>query len=291
LHNYRIFCAGATITRNGKTCTDCLDGSPYQAVLHGCYRNSRIGSLVVARMIDSHRRRRTWQTKVDSFIVLSEMAKAYFTRLGIASDKISIIHNFARELSPDLVGIWRAPAPDRPTGLFVGRLTTNKGLDLLINAVQGLDVRLTIIGDGPLQEMVREAERGGQVSWLGQQPPEVVAAHMQSADFLIFPSVDVEGQPLVIIEACRSGLPTICSGCDPRGEFLEDGRNCLTFSRGDVGQLRQRINELAASSALRALLSQGARETYQQLFSEGAHYCKLIALYQTIIMQRQGLGS
>ena len=67
LHNYRTICAGALLIRDGHPCEDCIGGSPYQGALHGCYRGSRIGSLAVARMVDTHRRRGTWSAQGRSF--------------------------------------------------------------------------------------------------------------------------------------------------------------------------------------------------------------------------------
>jgi hypothetical protein len=78
LHNYRTVCANGLLMRQGAPCEDCIGGSPWQAVLHGCYRESRPASAALARMIATHRRRRTWQTKVDRFIALSEFSKSRF---------------------------------------------------------------------------------------------------------------------------------------------------------------------------------------------------------------------
>ncbi len=54
LHHYRTICPGALLMRDGQPCEDCLGGSPYQAVFHGCYRGLRLGSLAVARMVGVH---------------------------------------------------------------------------------------------------------------------------------------------------------------------------------------------------------------------------------------------
>ena len=68
LHNYRTICPGAYLLRDGQVCEDCLKGSAYQAVIHKCYRDSRVGSLVVANMVEMQRKRNTWRDKIDHFI-------------------------------------------------------------------------------------------------------------------------------------------------------------------------------------------------------------------------------
>src|SRR5438132_606834 len=97
LHNYRTICPGALLTRNGRPCEDCIGASPYQAALHGCYRGSRVGSLAVARMVDTHRRRGTWCHKVDRFIALSSFAQGKFVAAGFPADRIALQPNFAED--------------------------------------------------------------------------------------------------------------------------------------------------------------------------------------------------
>ena len=63
LHNYRTICPAAILMRGGQVCEECINGSPFRAVLHRCYRNSALGSLAVARMVAYHRKRQTWQRK------------------------------------------------------------------------------------------------------------------------------------------------------------------------------------------------------------------------------------
>ncbi|MEP2182873.1 glycosyltransferase, partial [Roseibium sp.] len=68
LHNYRNICASALLMRDGRICEDCIGASPYQAVLHRCYRGSIPGSFALARMIALHREKSTWSQSVDHFI-------------------------------------------------------------------------------------------------------------------------------------------------------------------------------------------------------------------------------
>lgn len=87
LHNYRNICPGSLLMREGEVCEKCIQGSPYQAVLHKCYRDSRLGSLAVARMVDFHRRRGTWLTKVDCFIAPTGFSKSKFVEAGFPPKK------------------------------------------------------------------------------------------------------------------------------------------------------------------------------------------------------------
>src|SRR5262249_51119788 len=148
--NFRTICAGGVLLRDGRHCEDCIGASPYHAVLHGCYRGSRIGSIPVARMVDIHRRRGTWQHKVDRFIALSEFSKGKFVAAGFPEDRIAVKPNF----TPDL----RVPGSAARAGsLYVGRLSEEKGISTLLRAWQGLDIPLRLVGDGPLRGAVENA--------------------------------------------------------------------------------------------------------------------------------------
>jgi hypothetical protein len=79
LHNYRLFCLNALLFRQGKVCEDCLGKAfAYPGVVHGCYRESRAQSAVVAMMLCAHRLVKTWQKKVSRYIALTEFTGRCF---------------------------------------------------------------------------------------------------------------------------------------------------------------------------------------------------------------------
>lgn len=53
LHNYRLICPNGLLMRERNICDECITGSVYRSVIHGCYRNSRLATFAVARMIDA----------------------------------------------------------------------------------------------------------------------------------------------------------------------------------------------------------------------------------------------
>src|SRR4051794_33930188 len=73
LHNYRLLCPNALLFRNGQVCEDCLGRStPWPAVAHKCYRDSRSASSAVAAMLTVHRTLGTWRRAVDAYVALTE---------------------------------------------------------------------------------------------------------------------------------------------------------------------------------------------------------------------------
>ena len=158
LHNYRIICPNALFLRNGKVCEDCLGRGPFPAVVHACYRGSRLATLPVALMVAVHRHRRTWKRKVDRIIALSALAKNKFLEGGLPAEKIVVKPNFAPD--PDVRGDFIR----RKNALFVGRLGEEKGISVLIKAWKELDHPLRIVGDGPFTGRAREVLNPA-ISW------------------------------------------------------------------------------------------------------------------------------
>jgi glycosyltransferase involved in cell wall biosynthesis len=117
LHNYRLLCPSATFFRDGHVCEECLGKTPpYPTVLHGCYRDSRSQTTVVAAMVTTHRIRRALDRDLNRYITLTEFAKNKFIEGGLPEDRIIVKPNFVVD----------RPQLSQKFGknfLFVGRLS------------------------------------------------------------------------------------------------------------------------------------------------------------------------
>ena len=99
-------------------------------------------SVPAAGTIALHDRLRTWSRTVDRFVALSEFAADRLVRGGLPSDRIELKPNFVADPGPRA-----APAAASATVLYVGRLSSEKGVELLVEAWRQL-------GDGPLELVV-----------------------------------------------------------------------------------------------------------------------------------------
>ncbi|MFQ5958073.1 MAG: glycosyltransferase [Alphaproteobacteria bacterium] len=281
LHNYRLICPAATLTRAGKPCELCVTGSAYQAVLHGCYRGSRLGTLAVARMVEQHRKRGTWRDHVDRFIALSRFAKRKFVEGGLPAAKIAVKPNFFVERHEG------GASPTRREGaLFVGRLSAEKGLRTLIGAWRGVDAPLRVAGDGPLLDDLRAAAPPA-VSVLGPLTAAEVAAEMRRASFLVLPSECYEGFPMVVAEAYGRALPVIASRLGSLAEIVEDGVTGVHFTAGDGADLAAKVRRAAASADEMRRMGAAARARYEERYTAGANYRMLWAVYEQAIAAAQ----
>lgn len=285
LHNYRLVCPVATFYRDGHPCEDCLGRLvAWPGIVHACYRDSRAATATVAAMLTVNRIRRTWTRDVDLYIAASELLREKVVSGLLPADRVIAKPNFV-ESDPD-----PGSDPDGPF-LFVGRLTEDKGIATLLSAWERVprEIRLRVVGDGPLGPEVRAAaERLPNVEAIGHVARDDVRSHLHAARALVFSSRLYEGGlPLSIMEAFASGLPVVGSRIGAVREIVEDGTNGLFYEPTDPASLAERVTWLAANETERRRLADGALATYRARFTPETSYDRLIDAYRQAIAHRR----
>lgn len=284
LHNYRLLCPDALFFRDGRVCEDCLGKVvPWPGVVHACYRGSRSASGGVATMLTAHRALGTWTRVVDLYIALTEFARRKFVQGGIPAAKIVVKPNFLR---PD-------PGEGEGKGgyfLFVGRLSHEKGIDVLLAAWKRLDGRahLKIVGDGPLAPVIAEAVGQDRIEWLGSQPKDQVLTLMKDARALVFPSLWYEGFPMVIAEAYAVGLPVIASDLGSMSSLIDHKRTGMHFRPGDPKDLAAQAEWVSSHPAEVERMRGEIRGEFEAKYSADRNYELLINAYRTAARLRGG---
>jgi glycosyltransferase involved in cell wall biosynthesis len=276
LHNYRLVCANGQLFRDGAPCEDCVGASPWHGVQHGCYRDSIVLSVPAAGTIALHDRLRTWCRTVDRFVVLSEFAAERLVRGGLPPDRIELKPNFVADPGPRA-----APAAASATVLYVGRLSPEKGVELLVEAWREVGegpLELVVVGDGPLRE--RLARRPvARLRLVGQLPAAEVRRQMLAARALVLPSVWYEGQPVAVLEALAAGLPVLGSGIGGVPELLAPlGRDWLA-APGEVASWVAALRALADPERVE-VASARARALYERSFSAATAARALEGVYE-----------
>jgi len=278
LHNYRIICPSALLMKNNLICEKCINGTPYNAALYRCYRDSIIGSLVVARMVNKHRKQETWNNKVTRFIALTDFAKGKFVEAGISENKIIIKPNFIDERLMNK----EFNNNERKGALFVGRLSNEKGILTLLKAWQQIDLKINIAGDGPLfKQLINKATNN--INFLGNIDKTSVLKEMERAEFLIMPSECYEGFPMVLVEAFSQGLPVIASRLGGMKEIVEDRITGLLFDPTNTNDLAAKVNWLKKHPKFCKKMGLNARKIYEEQYTAKKNYKMLTAIYQECI--------
>lgn len=279
LHNFRLFCAKGTLNRDGNYCNQCLNGSAYQSVKYGCYRDSKLQTIPVARMIDKHRREKTFVEKVDRFIALTAFSKSKFVQYGIPSEKIVIKPNFLtseRNLTP--LSMRDIPA------IYVGRLSEEKGIDTLIKISEKLPFPLKVLGTGPLQSVI---EKEKNIDYLGVTDHEGVLETLKRTRVLILPSVCPEsGLALSVKEAMMMAAGVVVSDIGSLGEVVQHEVTGLKAAVNDVDGFVESINRLVGDDSLWQSVSDTAVKFANENYTPEKNIEQLLAIYQGAIDEK-----
>jgi glycosyltransferase involved in cell wall biosynthesis len=278
LHNFRLVCPQALLLREGKPCEDCVGKVPWRAVVHRCYRDSALQSGAVATMIEFHRRLGTWQRKVDLYIALNDFCRDLFVKGGLPAHKVRV--------RPNCLDVASLPARERRGFLFVGRLSSEKGVDVLCRALDELrlDEPVTVCGTGPMAEQVRQHPR---IRYLAAQDQSQVIDLMSRSRALLLPSVWYENFPRVVVEAFACSLPVIASRIGSLPGIVEDGRTGLLFAPGDATALADAMRQAQDCPQMLASMGDAARETYERDLTVEKGYRSLVDLYAEAIHARR----
>jgi len=164
--------------------------------------------------------------------------------------------------------------PQPPVVGFVGRLTPDKGLDVLaaaraLLAERGVDHQLLIVGgvDEQADPAILDALRsvGRPPIETGQVPD--ARSFYAAMDLLCLPTLR-EGFPNVVLEAAAAGIPAVTTDATGAVDSVVDGATGLIAAVGDPGSLADRLQELLeATAGARRAMGQTARERAGRDFS------------------------
>jgi glycosyltransferase involved in cell wall biosynthesis len=149
--------------------------------------------------------------------------------------------------------------PDETLALYVGRVAREKRVDLLAEAMQGLDgVRLVIVGDGPARADLQHQTADLPVHFTGYLRGHDLAVAYASADMFVFPSdTDTFGQ--VMQEAMASGLGVVGARSGGTLDLVHEGITGKLFEPGIASDLRAKLRELVHNPEMRIAMGQAGR--------------------------------
>jgi glycosyltransferase involved in cell wall biosynthesis len=281
LHNYRLVCANGLLLRDGRPCEDCVSRGPWNAVRHGCYRGSRLQTAVWAEATLYQRRRGLWHELVDRFVVPSEFACSKLVAAGLPGERCVV--------KPNPVADPGEPRFGGRGALYVGRLSPEKGLRLLLDAWRELDgYPLTIVGTGPdeaaLQRLAGEIPG---VRLTGELSGDAVRAELARAAFVVAPSIWYENFPLAVAEALAAGRPVVASHPTALSDMIDATRTALLFPLGDPRALAAACRRLAADPARTEAMGREARLHYESFLTPERSLERLVRLYRDVLGERR----
>lgn len=215
---------------------------------------------------------RTALARVDSMAVMGESLRAMFEGL-LPSERIAVVPNGTPE--PNL----GAAEHDRTQGLFLSNLWRRKGVLPAVKAAvlvsrQISSARFMFVGEWESESLESDARAlaspvDGQIQFL----PRTVGADkdmlLARSGFLLFPPVEPEGHPRVVLEALAAGLPVITTDRGTIAETVVDGDSGFVLKDPDPEQLAERMLLLIEDEGLWGRMSRAARARYADCFTQG----------------------
>lgn len=280
VHNYRLLCPSGTLFANGRLFTESLNGKfPWKAIQEKVYRNSRAQSFMLAFTVWLHSKLGTWK-KINRIICLTEFQRSLLVKQAIVPEEHTCIKpNFTE-------AAISGPTDNRPAGalVYVGRLTEEKGVNLLLQLLPLLKQPLVFYGTGQLQSAVSDAcENHPLAAYRGYGEKKEIKQVLQKADVLLFPSLWFEGMPMIILESFAAGTPVIASRLGAMTSLIADGVNGFFAEPGDAGSFHeaiQRWNNLSGEE--KNTMRRSAQNTWLQHYTPAANLNRLLEIYRKV---------
>jgi len=283
IHNYRLLCPSGTLFFNNRLFLASLSEKTFiSAIRHKVYHDSYLITAALSFTLLVNKFIRTW-SKSDKFIFLNGFMADLFKNsyLNLRPSQIKIKPNFVENNLPHPVKC----SQQRTGFLFVGRLSVEKGIEVLLEAFRDTDLTLQVIGDGPLkQKVIDTATMSPNIQYLGFQQKEAILGYMSSSEALIFPSIWYEGMPITILEAFSSGTPVIASKIGSLCELIENKVNGLHFSVGDPLHLRAKMEEwMSLPSTTKDNIYENVIRIFREKYTVDRNIHNLIEIYKEVI--------
>lgn len=266
-----------------------LFGAKVVAHLHG----AAFQDWYVRRWFPMRWYTRLFMRTVARAIVLGESLRDQFQGL-VVPDRLAVVPNGIADCgvgcagSPRLRRRWQV--------LYLNTLNKMKGTLVLLEAItlvlrKRTDVEFVFAGPWSHDEHRKEAEAyiaqqeiGSSVTFAGQVSGEQKTALLHAADLFVFPGIQQEGQPLVVLEAMAAGLPILFTNRGCLRETLCDGESGIEIPAGDAAALADRIQWLLSRPDEMKRLGANARLRFEGGYTSDRHLDRMKAVFEGVVV-------
>jgi glycosyltransferase involved in cell wall biosynthesis len=217
--------------------------------------------------------------KVKHFICLSGLSEAILRPYLPENSKVYHVPNAVEFEKQEAV-----PVTNNVQFVSLGRLSPEKGLELLARAAASMKAEVTFVGEGPERANLEHIYEKACIT--GWQPASEVQKYLRKARALVQPSLWYEVQPVSVLEAAALGLPAIVPDTCAARELVEDGVTGLWFHGGDVVDLKKKMSALQ-DAGLASRLGRGAYERFwADPYTMERHVKSLENCYRSVLQCR-----
>jgi glycosyltransferase involved in cell wall biosynthesis len=278
VHNFRLRCPNGYMFTEGRRCRRCEKGAYFNAVLHSCFQ-SRAQAAGYAASLWVHRFVLRLERAVALFIAPSEFVRARLLDWAIPSDRAVVVRH------PTALSATATAEPGS-YGLYLGRLSSEKGIDLLLHALaRAGDPPFKIVGGGPIADDLRASARAlglRRTEFTGHVESSAVPPLLAGARFVALPSRWEEVAGLSALEAMAAGRPLVVADSGGLPELVAGGAG-VAYEPSDVDALaRHMARFIEDDAACRAAGERGLAFVGAE-FSPERHLERLEAAYARVL--------
>ena len=286
VHDYRMVCP-AYIFKNGKgkVCELCDGHKFWKCITNKCCKDSYLLSIMMAAEIYFRNKVLHAPEKIDGFLFVSNFAKKkhepYMSFLK--NRKTVVLYNFS-----DAIDVEANTSLEEKYFLYFGRLSKEKGVNTLLNAVKDLkDINLKIVGTGSEEDDLKRFVSENNirnVKFLGYKSGDELKNLVKNAYFIIVPSEWYENNPMTIIEAYSASTPVIGARIGGIPEIIAEGETGFSFKCGDISDLKDVISRASSLSNNNYIqMRRQALSFAQKHFDRENYYNRLINFYRELL--------
>ena len=269
IHDYKLLCPRYDCLRNNKIiCELCFSGSKSFCKKYKCIKGSIIGSYIGYYEATTWHKERL-ENNTTKFICPSHFMTQKMIDGNFNPEKIKTICNF--------INVDKCKQDDfskKDYCCYIGRLSNEKGIKTLINAMNQLPYKLIIIGTGPLEKELKSIAKSN-IEFVGFKNWDEIKSIVSLAKFSIIPSEWYENNPLSVIESLSIGTPVLGANIGGIPELITEYISGLTFESKNINDLKEKITEMFKINFDYKAIA----ETSQKRFNAEVYYNELIQIY------------
>ena len=279
VHNFRLRCPNGFMFTEGAMCHRCESGLYVNAIVHRCFPTKKQAGAYAA-ILWAHRFVMRLEERIARFIAPSEFMGQRLLEWGIGEERVRVIRHFVPSAgssgSDPRIGSY---------GAFLGRLSSEKGLDILLAALHRAgDPPFLIVGDGPhrraLEDLARKL-RLANTRFLGWRSHDEVGELVAAARYVAIPSVSEENAPLAALEALAAARPLLVSESGGLPELVATGAGVVSRP-GDEIDISDKITLLMEDDELCRRASTEALTFARRWLDPERHLAGLESLYREL---------
>jgi len=276
VHDYKVVCPSYLMLKKGKPCSACIDGGYYRCAVNRCHKGQTAASIVYAAEAYWARLNGSYGV-VSAFLSPSKFIADLLRQSGI-EDKRVIYHPNCVEPNE------YKPSYNGEYVLSVGRLSHEKGLPTLLNAMLGTNVPVRIAGSGPMEATLRELaeEDGNSIVLEGHCGGEKLGELYRNAAFVVVPSEWYENAPMSILESFAYGKPVIGTRIGGIPELITEGEHGYLVDPGSPEQLKATVIKLWHDRQAQSAMGRNARRLIETKFAQHTRKDSLLKIYEGV---------